>query len=143
MGHKAMVRKDNGFVRGGWARNILVGGSALVVLVAGILAWSQRASAETEELLLLDGNGWQQLSYEGKLAFVWGMAHVIEFERHLAGDSWDPDAKSFVPHFVAGLKGKTLNDVVVQIDAYYQASSDRLGDPVMKAIVHTIVLPAL
>lgn len=138
-----MVRTEYGFIRGGWARKMLVAVSAAVVLAAGILAWSQRASAETEELLLLDGNGWQQFSYEGKLAFVWGMAHVIEFERHLAGDSWDPEAKSFVPHFVAGLKGKTLNDVVVQIDAYYQASPDRLGDPVMKAIVRTIVLPAL
>jgi hypothetical protein len=138
-----MVWKDSAVTRGGAVRTMLVAVSAAVVLVAGLLAWSQRASAETEEMLLLDGNGWQQFSYEGKLAFVWGVAHVIEFERNLAGESWDADAKSFVPHLVAGLKGKTLNDVVVEVDAYYQASPNRLGDPVMKAIVHSIVLPVL
>jgi hypothetical protein len=133
-----MVRVEEGMIP-----RFFMAVSLAVVLATGLLAWSERASAQGEEMLLLDGTGWQQLSPEGKLAFVWGVAHVIEFERHLAGDTWDPDAKTFVPHFVKGLKGKTLNDVVVQIDGYYAASPDRLGDPVMKAIVHTIVLPAL
>jgi hypothetical protein len=124
-------------------RKLLVSISAAVILAAGLLAWSERALAESDEMLLLDGETWQQLSPDSKLAFVWGMAHVIEFERHLAEESWDPDAKSFVPHFVKGLKGKTLNDVVIEIDNYYLVSTDRLGDPVMKAVVHTVVLPAL
>ena len=124
-------------------RKLLVSFSAAVVLAAGLLAWSDLASAESDEMLLLDGETWQQLSPDSKLAFVWGMAHVIELERHLAEESWDPDAKSFVPHFVKGLKGKTLNDVVIEIDNYYLVSTDRLGDPVMKAVVHTVVLPAL
>ena len=124
-------------------RKLLVSISAAVILAAGLLAWSERALAESDEMLLLDGETWQQLSPDSKLAFVWGMAHVIEFERNLAEESWDPDAKSFVPHFVKGLKGKTLNDVVIEIDNYYLVSTDRLGDPVMKAVVHTVVLPAL
>jgi hypothetical protein len=124
-------------------RKLLVSFSAAVILAAGLLAWADRALAESDEMLLLDGETWQQLSPDSKLAFVWGMAHVIEFERHLAEESWDPDAKSFVPHFVKGLKGKTLNDVVIEIDNYYLVSTDRLGDPVMKAVVHTVVLPAL
>jgi hypothetical protein len=124
-------------------RKLLVSFSAVVILAAGLLAWSDRALAESDEMLLLDGETWQQLSPDSKLAFVWGMAHVIEFERHLAEESWDPDAKSFVPHFVKGLKGKTLNDVVIEIDNYYLVSTDRLGHPVMKAVVHTVVLPAL
>jgi len=124
-------------------RKLLVSFSAAVILAAGLVAWSDRALAESDEMLLLNGETWQQLSPDSKLAFVWGMAHVIEFERHLAEESWDPDAKSFVPHFVKGLKGKTLNDVVIEIDNYYLVSTDRLGDPVMKAVVHTVVLPAL
>jgi hypothetical protein len=117
--------------------------SAVVVLVIGLSGWSDRALAETDEFLLLDGKTWQQLSPESKLAFVSGMAHVIEFERQLAQEMWDPEANSFVPHFVKGLKGKTLNDVVVEIDTYYSVSTDHLDDPVMKAVVHTVVLPAL
>lgn len=124
-------------------RKLLVSFSVVVILAAGLWAWSDRALAQSDEMLLLDGETWQQLSPDSKLAFVWGMAHVIEFERHLAEESWDPDAKSFVPHFVKGLKGKTLNDVVIEIDNYYLVSTDRLGDPVMKAVVHTVVLPAL
>lgn len=124
-------------------RKLLVSFSVVVILAAGLWAWSDRVLAQSDEMLLLDGETWQQLSPDSKLAFVWGMAHVIEFERHLAEESWDPDAKSFVPHFVKGLKGKTLNDVVIEIDNYYLVSTDRLGDPVMKAVVHTVVLPAL
>ncbi len=124
-------------------RKLLVSFSAAVILAAGLIAWSDRASAESGEMLLLDGKTWQQLSPDSKLAFVWGMAHVIEFERHLAEETWDPEVKSFVPHFVKGLKGKTLNDVVIEIDNYYLVSTDRLGHPVMKAVVHTVVLPAL
>jgi hypothetical protein len=124
-------------------RKLLVSFSAAVILTAWLLAWSDRALAESHEMLLLDGETWQQLSPDSKLAFVWGMAHVIEFERHLAEETWDPEVKSFVPHFVKGLKGKTLNDVVIEIDNYYLVSTDRLGHPVMKAVVHTVVLPAL
>jgi hypothetical protein len=124
-------------------RKLLVSFSAAVILTAWLLVWSDRALAESHEMLLLDGETWQQLSPDSKLAFVWGMAHVIEFERHLAEETWDPEVKSFVPHFVKGLKGKTLNDVVIEIDNYYLVSTDRLGHPVMKAVVHTVVLPAL
>jgi hypothetical protein len=124
-------------------RKLLVSFSAAVILTAWLLAWSDRVLAESHEMLLLDGETWQQLSPDSKLAFVWGMAHVIEFERHLAEETWDPEVKSFVPHFVKGLKGKTLNDVVIEIDNYYLVSTDRLGHPVMKAVVHTVVLPAL
>jgi hypothetical protein len=124
-------------------RRIFILFSAAVILAVGLLAWSDQASAASGEMLLLDGETWQQLSPDSKLAFVWGMAHVIEFERNLAEETWDPDAKSFVPHFVKGLKGKTLNDVVIEIDNYYLVSTDRLGHPVMKAVVHTVVLPAL
>ena len=113
------------------------------VLLAGLLGWAGNPMAGMQEMEILDGEVWQQLSPDSKLAFVWGVAHVIEFERHLAEEQWGQDTKSFVPHFVKGLKGKTLNEVVIGVDRYYQVSPDRLGDPVMKAIVHTIVLPAL
>lgn len=122
---------------------LLASFSAVLVLVVGLLVWSDRVSAEDDEMLLLDGKTWQQLSSDSKLAFVWGMAHVIEFERQLAQETWEPDANSFLPHFVKGLKGRTLNDVVIEIDNYYSMSTDRLDDPVMKAVVHTVVLPSL
>ena len=119
--------------------------SCLVALVMAVamLAAPNRAMAQDDHVLLLDGKVWQQLSPDSKLAFVWGVTHVIEFERQLTNETWDTEASSFVPHFVQGLKGKTLNDVVIAVDNYYLVSTDRLGDPVMKAIVDTIVLPAL
>lgn len=117
--------------------------SAIVILVVGLSAWSHPVLAEGDEMMLLDGKTWQQLSRENKLMFVWGMAHIIEFERQISQETWDPDANSFVPHLVKGLKGKTLNDVVIAIDNYYVVSTDRLDDPVVKAVVHAVVLPAL
>ena len=71
------------------------------------------------------------------------MAHAIEFKLNLAGETWGQEAKSFVPHFGKGLKGKSLSDVVIEIDNYYLVSTDHLGHPVMKAVVRPVVLPAI
>lgn len=117
--------------------------SCFVVLLLGLPHGTDRAAAAEGEVVLLDGRVWQELSPDSKLAFIWGIVHVIEFERQLAKETWKPGDPSFVPHFVAGLKGKSMNDVVIAVDNYYLVSSDRLDHPVMQAIVETIVLPAL
>ena len=89
---------------------------------------------------MIDGEIWQQLPTEAKLAFISGVVHVVEFERNLNGNSWPQ--RSFLPHFVRGLRGKTLNDVVILIDGYYNGDPAREDDPVMQAFVQTVVVPA-
>lgn len=111
-----------------------------LVLLAGLLARPDQPAAQGGEIILLNGSHWTQLPADAKLAFVSGVVHVVEMERNLNGDSWP--AKSFLPHFVKGLQGKTLGDVVVLIDTYYANNPTRSGDPVMKAFVHSVVLPA-
>ena len=121
-------------------RKFLVFSFGAFVLLAGLLAAHERPAAASGEIVLIDGELWRQLPGDAKLAFVSGVVHVVEFERNLNGNRW-PE-RSFLPHFVRGLQGKTLNDVVVLIDGYYSANPARNSDPVMKAFVQTVVIPA-
>ena len=121
-------------------RKSLVFFFGVLMLLAGLFAGPDRPAAQSGEIVLIDGELWQQLPADANLAFVSGVVHVVEFERNLNGNSW-PE-RSFLPYFVQGLQGRTLNDVVVLIDGYYSANPARSGDPVMKAFVQTVVIPA-
>ena len=121
-------------------RRVLMCFLGALVLSAGLIAKPDQPAAQGGEIVLLNGQHWTQLPADAKLAFVSGVVQVVEFERNLNGEQW-PE-KSFLPHFANGLKGKTLNDVVILIDTYYASNPTRVGDPVMKAFVQTVVLPA-
>jgi hypothetical protein len=53
------------------------------------------------------------------------------------------ESKSFFPLLIKGLSGKPINDVVRQIDAYYQTHPDERQRPVMDAMFQAVVIPAL
>jgi len=59
----------------------------------------------------------------------------------LTGELWQtmsPDAKVA---FVKGLTGKPTNDVVRQVDAYYEAHPDQVRRPVVDTILQAVALP--
>lgn len=122
-------------------RYVGLSGLAGLVLVMGLVAGSLGGSTE-QSPKLLTGDLWQRMSPDAKVAFVWGIGNLVEFERAQAG-SQPAGSKSLIPLLVEGLRGKPINEVVRQIDAYYQTHPDRLKEPVMGAIFQAIVLPAL
>lgn len=124
-------------MRGSRGRWIVVVG-LLLVAFAG---WRVLESAEPTPQLLT-GQLWQTLSPDAKVAFVWGIGNLVEFERVQAGAP-PAGTKSFIPFLVNGLKGKSIDEVVGLVDAYYRNHPDQLQRPVVDAIFQAAVLPTL
>ncbi len=131
--------------------------SVFVVLVLGmgLAPWAESgassaspsASQSVLEPTLLDGHGWQRLSRDHKIAYVWGIGNLVELERtNLASQQPQPpadDRKSFVPYLAYGLRGMSIDQIINQVDGYYQTHSDQRGQPVLNAIFQAIVMPRL
>lgn len=122
-------------------RTLVVSAFGGLVLLLWLLAWAVVGSAERSPELLT-GDLWQTMSPDAKIAFVWGIGNLVEYERARTR-SRPPGAESFIPLLVKGLSGKPINDVVEQVDAYYMTHPDQVKRPVVDAIFQALVLPAL
>jgi hypothetical protein len=76
------------------------------------------------------------------VAFVWGIGNLVKDERAPTGAPATA-SKSFIPLVIKGLSGKPINDVIHQVDSYYQTHPDQLNRPVVDVVYHAVVLPAL
>jgi hypothetical protein len=122
-----------------WLRIVLAFG--VLLLVVGVARWSGIEAAESSSQLLT-GELWQQMSADTKVAYIWGIGNLVEYERALMVTP-PAESKSFFPLLIKGLSGKPINDVVRQIDAYYQTHPDERQRPVMDAMFQAVVIPAL
>jgi hypothetical protein len=113
----------------------------LILLVLGLASWDNIEAVEPT-VQLLTGEVWQAMSPDAKVAFVWGIGNLVEFERQLR-DMPPAESKSFLPLLVKGLQGKSINDVVGQLDSYYQTHFDQRQLPVISAIFQAVVMPSL
>ncbi len=122
-------------------RRALISTFGFLLLVLAVAGGKILESAEPAPPLLT-GELWQTMSPNAKVAFVWGIGNLVEYERAQAGPP-PAGSKSFIPFLVKGLSGKPINEVVHQVDAYYAAHPDQLRRPVVDAIFQAVVLPAL
>jgi len=122
-----------------WLRIVLTFG--ILLLVVGVARWSVIEAAESSSQLLA-GELWQQMSADTKVAYIWGIGNLVEYERALMVTP-PAESKSFFPLLIKGLSGKPINDVVRQIDAYYQTHPDERQRPVMDAMFQAVVIPSL
>lgn len=118
----------------------------LWIFVAGLLlfafaGWHILESAEPVPQLLT-GQLWQTMSPDAKVAFVWGIGNLVEYERAQAGAS-PMSTKSFIPFLIKGLKGKPIDEVVRLVDAYYRSYPEQMQRPVVDTIFQAVVLPTL
>jgi hypothetical protein len=112
-----------------------------LLLVTALAGWRLAGSAERPPQLLT-GELWQMMSHDAKVAFVWGIGNLVEFER-AQGAVQSSGSKSFIPFLVKSLSGKPLSEVVRQVDLYYQAHPAEIKRPVVDAVFQAVVLPAL
>jgi hypothetical protein len=113
----------------------------VLLLVVGVAGWSGIGAAEPSSQLLT-GELWQQMSADTKVAYVWGIGNLVEFERAIMVAP-PAESRSFFPLLIKGLSGKPINDIVRQIDAYYQTHPDQLQRPVVDAMFQAVVLPTV
>jgi hypothetical protein len=115
------------------SRYLALAGAVLIGLT--MAAFRAGPASAQEEVVVIDGTHWQELDEAQRVAFVSGITHLVEFERQLNGNAFDPDGKSFIPHLVKAMQGKTTGDVSVAVTKYYVAHPDDLGRPVISTIL--------
>jgi hypothetical protein len=119
----------------------------LLMLGMGLAPLAESATQSAIEAQLLTGNTWQTLSRDNKIAYIWGIANLVELERtNLESQQPQPpadDRKSFIPYLAHGLSGMTIEAIIERVDAYYLAHPDQRGQPVLDAIFQAIVMPRL
>jgi len=123
-------------------RPLVVSAFGGLVLGMWLAAWSVVGSAERSPQILT-GELWREMSTDTKVAFVWGIGNLVEFERSQTGAQQPAGSKSFIPFLVKGLADKSINDVVRQVDAWYEAHPDQVKRPVVDALFRAVVLPTL
>jgi len=99
---------------------------------------------------LLKGEQWQKMDPNSKVAFLWGVAHVILIEQilmeeipELRRESFSAKAFEARTAQVKAGKARTINEMVSAIDQYYKEHPDQLGTPVMGVIWNVGIKPHL
>ena len=120
--------------------NTRAGWTLGLALLLAMLAGSVQAQEKT--FPVVTGEHWMKASPEEKLAFVAGMATIIELEKEIQGASPLPMEKSLISSWAKGMSRYTFKEIVAILDGYY-AQPDRLGKSVVEAMWFEVAAPNL
>jgi len=151
------VKRRNGMKR---PKLILI--CLVFLLCIGFVGWTTPASSQERKdaasiqkelekyMPLLKGEQWQKMDSNAKVAFIWGVAHVVLIEKVLMEEIPELRRESFVTKVVeaqaarnaAGIR-LTINQVIDKIDQYYKDHPDKLQTPLMAVIWDVGIKPYL
>lgn len=115
---------------------------ALVFVACTALA-ALTGSVGAAEVPVITGEQWTKSSEDLKKAYLVGIANLIQVETAYFGTNPPPDTQSFVPRFVKGLQGETLDSVREALNRWYANNPGKLQRPVLETIWFEIVVPGL
>jgi hypothetical protein len=98
---------------------------------------------ELKEMPVLTGAEWQTLQPDTKIAFIWGVGHVVTIEEHVNQRHPELKKQGFATKLAEGLRGVPMNTIIREVDNYYQKNPDDLDLPVMRVIWRQLVKPKL
>ncbi len=89
-----------------------------------------------EKGFLWDGTHWTGLSFDAKVGYVKGVGNLADFEVGAgAGKGRGPCISRA---FVDELKTKTVNQIIQEVDKYYQENPGKLNTSVIEAILRRL-----
>lgn len=137
----------------------------ICVLVAGFASVVWRAGAEQQDperervrqevkeeikkqiedmgMQMLTGDIWQKAPPDDKVAFVWGLCHVVTIEHALMKKLPSLNVENFSAKAAEGLADLTINDIVRGVDEYYMANPSKLETPVIMVMWEKLIKPKL
>ena len=113
------------------------------IALAAPEAMAVDTSQELRAMPVLTGDDWKVMAPDSKLAFILGIGHVVTIEEYVLQRHPELQRKGFVAKLAEGLRGVPMNDIIQQVDAYYQKNPDDLDLPVMRVIWRQLVKPRL
>jgi hypothetical protein len=134
----------------------------LFLLCIGFAGWTTHASSQERKdaaavakemekyMPLLNGEQWQKMDSNAKVAFIWGAAHVVLIEKVLMEEIPELKRENFAAKVVEAQAARnaagtrlTINQVIDKIDQYYKDHPDKLETPVMGVIWNAGIKPYL
>jgi len=106
-------------------------GIACISVLAMVFALATGALA-AEKGFLWDGTHWKEMSKDLKVAYVKGIGNMADFETAAAGSG---PAPCISKGFVDELKTKTIEQVIGEVDKYYQENPGKMDMPVVAVIL--------
>jgi len=136
--------------------------SLVFLLCIGVAVWAthatgqQKVDATTMEtemakvMPLLKGEQWLKVDSNAKVAFIWGVAHVVLIEKILMEEIPELRRENFsakiaearIARIKAG-KTMTINEVISSLDQYYKEHPDQLETPVLGVMWNVGIKPYL
>jgi hypothetical protein len=101
------------------------------------------AEAIESEMPVLKGETWMVMDENAKIAFIWGVGHVVVIEEVLMEKYPEQKRDTFVTKVVEASDSSpaTMAQVAAAIDKFYTENPDKLDTPVMAVIWETMVKP--
>lgn len=90
---------------------------------------------------ILKGDLWQQMTHDSKIGFIWGFGHVVSIEHFLMEKYPELKRDSFVEKVVEGMDNIPMNEVIVEVDRYYETHPDEMDKPVTSVLWDTLIRP--
>lgn len=123
------------------------------LVVAGFPLWQRESSAEVatetdtsaklKEMPVLRGELWQKMTHDEKVAFIWGMGHVVTIERESMRMHPQLVRDSLAASLSRGIAGKSMNRIIDVIDDYYRDNPAGRDEPVLQVLWDKLVRPKI
>ncbi|MEJ5328898.1 MAG: hypothetical protein WHT07_01945 [Desulfobaccales bacterium] len=104
----------------------LVGAAMVLVLLAALPVAAQGKPE------LWNGSHWQTMSPELKVAYIKGIGNMADFEVAAGGAGRGPCISQA---FVDELKRLTINQIIQEVDKFYQENPDKRAMPVIEVVL--------
>ncbi len=101
----------------------------------------QKELEATLGMPILKGDLWQKMTPDSKVAFIWGVGHVVSIEKHLMEKYPELKTENFCSKAAEGMANIPMDVVVARIDNFYNTNPDELEKPVMNVLWATSIKP--
>ena len=101
--------------------------------LVGMLLWSVAGASAMPKGLIWTGVHWGQVSQEAKSAYLFGLGNLADFE--VAGASAAGSAACVSRAVVKELQGKNVEQVVKEVDRFYQDHPDKVQTTVIEVLL--------
>ncbi|GFO68004.1 hypothetical protein GMLC_15830 [Geomonas limicola] len=96
-----------------------------------------------QEMPVLTGAQWQVLQPDAKVAFIWGIGHVVTIEENVIQKHPELKRVGFTAKLAEGLKGVSMDTIIQRVDGFYRDHPEDGDLPVLGVIWAQLVRPNL
>ncbi len=105
--------------------------ATVVVAILALLLGLASAALAMEKAFLWDGSHWAQASTDGKIGYIFGIGNLSDFESAASRGKGACLTRAFADE----LKGKTVAQIVAEVDKFYKDNPDKMKTSVIEVVL--------